>query len=86
MLGFLPLVSIIANIYVFQALLSLKKDQLFMKIYVVVILFNLLACFLFYKEITAELTVVIRILADVLLLILGYYFYKKELKLHRNGN
>lgn len=86
MLGFLPMVSIIAHIYVFQALLSLKKDRLFMKIYMFVILFNLIACYVFYKEITAELTIVIRILADVLLLLLGYYFYKKELKLHCNGN
>lgn len=85
MLGFLPMVSVIANVYVFQALLSLKKDRLFMKIYTVIIVFNLVACLIFYNKITAELTIMIRILADVLLLLLGYYFYKKEIKSRRYG-
>src|SRR5690606_11008878 len=60
MLGFLPMVSVIANVYVFQALLSLKKDRLFMKIYTVIIVFNLVACLIFYNKITAELTIMIR--------------------------
>ena len=79
-LGFLPMVSIIANVYVFQGLLSLKKDKLFMKLYMIIIVFNLVTCFIFIQNLTSEFVSMIRIAGEVLLLLLGFFYYRKEIK------
>lgn len=79
-LGFLPLVSILANIYVFQGLLSLKKDKIFMKIYFFAILFNLLLCSYVYRNVSSELLCFIRVLGELFVLLAGFYCFKKAIK------
>lgn len=79
-LGFLPLVTLLSNIYVFQGLLSLKKDKVFLKIYLFSFFFNILLCAYAYNKVTSELLCYLRILSELFVLILGVYFYRKAVK------
>lgn len=79
-LAFLPVFTILNNLFSYQGLLSLNKDKLFMNIHIVFTLFVLMISYYLVPKYGLLSVAYIRLFSEISLMSVSFFFLKKTLK------
>lgn len=79
-MAFLPVFSILANLYCYQGLLNIKKDKLFFYAHVLVALFVVVLSHLLIPSNGLESAAYIRFASEILFLLVAFVLYKYGIK------
>lgn len=74
---FLPLFACLTNLYSYQGLLNMKKDKVFLSIHISVACLTIILSHLVIPVYGLYGTIVLRVLLEISLFVLSYFFYKK---------
>lgn len=79
-LAFLPMFSILNNLYLHQGILSLKKDSIFLKVNFFYAVLTILVSLVTYKLFDAFYSSFLRILIEFLMFLTSYFYYQRLIK------
>jgi len=79
-LAFLPVFTILNNLFSYQGLLSLHKDKLFLYIHVFFTIIILIISYIIVPKYGLMSVAYIRVISEIALMLVSYYFLKKEIR------
>lgn len=77
-MAFLPIFSILANLYCYQGLLNINQDKFFFYAHIIVAAFVVVLSHLIIPHYGLASAAYIRFTSEILFLIIAYYFYNKS--------
>lgn len=85
-LAFLPVFSVLNNLFSYQGLLALKKDSLFLYIHIVFTIIIVIISYLLVPKFGLEAVAKIRLYSEIILMFTSMFFLKITIKKIKNGN